>query len=212
MQTLLRIDSSSRVEGSHSRELGDYFEKRWKAAHPKGQVIHRDLVSSVLPHIHNDTIEGFYTAPEALDERKQKATKLSDHLISELKSADELLITSPLYNLNVPSNLKAYFDQVTRIGRTFMVQDGEYKGLLLDKVAYIVTAKGGSYQGTPMEAYDFQGPYLTAILHHVGIPVRKIFNLEGTADQGTLVSNKIKLTQSIDSMFNHKNLAYEDYE
>lgn len=212
MKTLLRIDSSARIVGSHSRELGDYFEKHWTSANPNGRVVYRDLVRSELPHIHNGTIEGFYTPPEHQNKRTRKATALSDQLISELKSADELLITSPLYNLNIPSNLKAYFDQVVRVGHTFIEDNGKYKGLLLDKAAYLITVKGGSYKGTPMEAFDFQGPYLSAILHHIGIAERKIFNLEGTADSNSLEKNRSALVASIDSLFHNKNIAHEDYQ
>lgn len=201
MKTLLRIDTSSRVLGSHTRELGDHFEKYWKSANPDHRVVYRDLASSVIPHIHQDTIEGFYTPQDQLNDRLLTATKLSDELIAELKSADDLLITSPLYNLNVPSNLKAYFDQITRVGHTFSVSDLGYLSMLPDKNAYVITAKGGSYLGTEMEKYDFQVPYLSAILRHIGISVDHFFNLEGSSDPDLVDLNKNEIKNSIESIF-----------
>ncbi|MEX0360710.1 MAG: FMN-dependent NADH-azoreductase, partial [Allomuricauda sp.] len=108
MKTLLRIDCSARKLGSHSRELADYFEARWKQSNPDGRVVHRDLTREQLPHIQNNTIEGFHVSPDKADVHQKNAVALSDRLISELKKADEVVVSSPLYNLNVPSNLKAY--------------------------------------------------------------------------------------------------------
>lgn len=201
MKTLLRIDCSSRTKGSHSRTLADYFEENWKAANPKSTIIYRDLVKHQLPHIQNNTIEGFYTPIEHLSPENKKATALSDELIAELKSADEILISSPLYNLNIPSNLKAYLDQVVRIGHTFNINENGYYGLLEDKLAYLVTVKGGIYKGTFMEQYDFQEPYLKAILGHMGIKVQELFSLEGSSDNQTLEQNKIMLESTINQSF-----------
>lgn len=205
MKTLLRIDSSSRIEGSHSRELADYFEATWKRSHPNGNVIYRDLARQLVPHIPNSTIEGFYTPEEHVSTETIKSTALSDELISELKSTDEVLISSPLYNLNIPSSLKAYIDHVTRIGHTFNINEKGYYGLLNNKKAYIVTVKGGSYKGTVMEQFDFQEPYLYAILGHMGIEVEKLFSLEGTGDKNLLFENRKEIHKTIDTMFNNKN-------
>ena len=201
MKKLLRLNCSSRISGSHSRELADYFEKKWKITNPDGIVICRDLVNEQLPHIQNDTIEGFYTPDEYSTPEIKEATALSDKLIAELKSVDEILINSPLYNLNVPSNLKAYLDQIVRIGQTFNINENGYYGLLKNKRAYLITAKGGVYKGTPMEQYDFQEPYLRAILGHMGIKTQRLFSLEGTSDSKVIEHNKLALRNDIDQSF-----------
>ncbi|RDY57645.1 FMN-dependent NADH-azoreductase [Flagellimonas nanhaiensis] len=201
MKTLLRIDCSSRVEGSHSRELADYFEQKWLEKHEAGKVVRTDLAEKQIPHLHNNTIEGFYTPTEYWSPALSEATAVSDELIQQLKEADELLISSPLYNYNVPSNLKAYFDQVVRIGHTFGINDGGYFGLLEDKIAFIITVKGGVYKGTDMERYDFQEPYLEAVLGHMGIKVQQFFSLEGTANKDTLDKNRQEVQALIDELF-----------
>lgn len=201
MKKLLRIDCSSRIAGSHSRELADYFEKNWIIANPNGIVICRDLAKQQLPHIQNNTIEGFYTPTEYLTTDSKKATALSDELITELKSADEILISSPLYNLNIPSNLKAYLDQIVRVGHTFNSNESGYYGLLENKIANLITAKGGIYKGSPMEHNDFQEPYLQSILGHMGIKVQYIFSLEGTSDSKITEQNKLVLINNIVQSF-----------
>ncbi|MDQ8184589.1 NAD(P)H-dependent oxidoreductase [Pelagicoccus sp. SDUM812002] len=43
----------------------------------------------------------------------------SDLAIAELDSADIMVLGAPMYNYGMPSALKAWFDQVVRIGKTF---------------------------------------------------------------------------------------------
>lgn len=200
MKTLLRIDCSPRISGSHSRELADYFEEKWLNVNTNGIVIRRDLTKQQIPHIQNETIEGFYTPAEYMTHEIKDATALSDELISELKSADEVLINSPLYNLNIPSNLKAYLDQVVRVGFTFNLNENGYYGLLENKTAHLITVKGGLYKGTSMEQYDYQDSYLPTILRLIGIKVQNVFSLEGTSgDAESLAERKTKIQHFISS-------------
>lgn len=180
MKTLLRIDSSSRIEGSHSRELADHFQEEWLNLHRDGVVLSRDLTLQLVPHIEQLTIQGFYTSDEDHTAATREATALSDELISELEEADEVLISSPLYNLNVPSNLKAYFDQVVRVGRTFKVSEEGFVGLLASKKCHLITVKGGVYKDSPLEGLDFQDPYLHSILGMMGMQIEGSYTLEGT--------------------------------
>ena len=206
MKTLLRIDSSSRIVASHSRQLADRVETAWRNAHPGGEVVFRDLVTTHVPHISEDTVEGFHTPGHKMDNRLKDATALSDLLISELQAADEILISSPLYNLSTPSRLKAWIDQVVRSGKTFAVDEtGDYRGLLAGKVAYLVLARGSKYSGTEMEKFDFQIPYLQAILGFMGIRVNEIFLLDGSSYPELLQTNLHALKNQIKDTFTTAN-------
>ena len=111
--------------------------------------------------------------------RGSSALDLSDTLVRELIGADHVLIASPLYNLSVPSTLKAYLDHVVRAGITFEMGKDGFRGLLKDTAATLVTARGGA--GTPGDAGDFQTGYLRAILAFVGIGPVHVIALDGTA-------------------------------
>jgi FMN-dependent NADH-azoreductase len=167
--TLLRIDSSARGAASVSRRLADAVEAGWLAAHPGGRVQRRDLAREPLPHISDATIEGFYAADAALDERLRAATARSDQLIAELAAAHTVLIAAPIYNFSVPSSLKAWIDQVVRIRRTFAYEDGQFRGLVTGPRAVLALAYGaGGYEG-PMASFDHLRPYLTTLLQFLGI-------------------------------------------
>lgn len=173
MQTLLRIDASARSDGSRTRALADHFQARWLEANPGGEVIRRSLADDPVPHLTDGLIKAFQEA------RDSGGVGLSDTLIAELHRADHVLISSPLYNLNVPSPLKAYFDHVVRSGMTFATEPEGYRGLLAGKGATVISGRGGLSSGAASD--DFQSPYLKAILAFIGIEAVDIVPLEGTA-------------------------------
>lgn len=198
MQTILRVDASSRTKASQSRALGDYFESVWLQQKPGDQVVRRDAVENLIPHIASQTITGFYTPAEKFTGELRTATALSDRLIGELRAADVLLITVPIYNFSIPSALKAWIDQIVRIGHTFAYDGKSFTGLVTGKRAYIICAYGaGGYLGSgPLASYDFLKPYLTLILSFLGIQDIRFFAVEGTTlDEATVVANVDKVKQ-----------------
>ena len=60
MPTLLHLDASP-LETSVSRELGREFVATWKAAHPQGVVIYRDLAAKTPLPIDQAWIGASYT-------------------------------------------------------------------------------------------------------------------------------------------------------
>lgn len=196
MQTLLRIDASARSDGSHTRSLADYFQAKWCDAYPEGGVIRRSLADNPVPHLTDALIQAF----QAPDHSRSADGHLSDTLIEELRSADHVLIGSLLYNLNVPSPLKAYFDHVVRSGITFAAEPDGYRGLLTGKRATVIAGRGGMASGTGMD--DFQSPYLKAILAFIGIEAVDIVTLEGTAMPDPIRQKALACaTQQVDRLF-----------
>lgn len=183
MNTLLRLDASARQSGSHSRRLGNFFVERWLARHPGAQVITRDLQGSAPPHISEATIAAMFTPADELTNELRQAMALSDQLIAELKAADAVLITTPMYNFGVPSSLKAWIDQVVRIGHTFAVDGTSFAGLLSGKRAYIVCSYGtsGYRAGGELATADFAAPYLRHVLSFIGFEQVELLPIEATS-------------------------------
>lgn len=176
---LLRIDASARTEGSHSRRLGDLVQAQWQRAHPLGEHVHRDLARGGPPHIAEATIQGFYTPPEQLTPALRDATALSDALVTELRSADTLLIVSPMYNFGPPSALKAWVDQVVRVGHTFQYDAQGPRGLLQTRLAVLVLVSG--VPGTLGSPVDFVSPYLESIFRFMGVQRVASLHVDGTS-------------------------------
>jgi FMN-dependent NADH-azoreductase len=200
--TLLRIDASARHEGSHSRQLGDLVESAWRARHAGGRVLLRDLAAEPLPHIDAATITGYYTPPDQLTPSLRAATALSDRLISELQSAHTLLITSPMYNFSVPSALKAWVDQVVRIGHTFAYEGGAFRGLVTRPRAVLTLSYGApGYAAGPMASMDHLQPYLASLLGFLGITQVDVVSVEATtADADTVAAQAAAARRRIDEI------------
>jgi FMN-dependent NADH-azoreductase len=164
---LLHIDSSARAS-SESRKLTARFVQDWKLENPTGTVTERDLATTPLPHI-TDTWSATYGDPAKLTPEQRQYLAVSDELIEELRTADTVVIGAPMYNHMISWELKAWIDQVVRMGKTIMYDAAGPKGLLGGKKAVVITARGGSYPaGSPRAAVDFQGPYLRHILKTLG--------------------------------------------
>jgi FMN-dependent NADH-azoreductase len=165
---LLQIDSSARTS-SVSRRLTARFTEEWIQNHPDGEVIHRDLAETALPPITDD-----WMATQIEDSKLTPAQRsylsTSDVLIEELEAADTIVIGAPMYNFSISWLLKAWIDQIVRIGKTVGYGPNGSKGLLGKKKVVVITARGGAYgKGSPAEAFDFQEPYLRHILAFVGL-------------------------------------------
>ncbi len=182
MKTLLRIDSSARIEGSRSRLLGDALEARWRARMPGAGVVRRDLAAEPLPHISATTIAAYYTPAEERSAALTDAVALSDRLIGELEAADAVLITSPMYNFGPPSALKAWIDHVVRIHRTVAYDGTTFRGLVTGKPAFVAIAYGAaSYKpGGMLAGLDHLKPYLEQLLRFIGFEQVEIITAEAT--------------------------------
>jgi FMN-dependent NADH-azoreductase len=175
MTHLLHIDSSPRDQRSRSRQLTREFIAAWQQAHPTDTVTYRDIGRYPIPHVNEAWIVAGYTPPEQRSSELWEAIRFSDQLVDELLTADIYVIGVPMYNYSIPSTLKAYIDQIVRIGRTFNFLpenlENPYMPLVLGKKMYVITARGSSGYGVgePYEALNFQDPYLRAIFGLIGI-------------------------------------------
>jgi FMN-dependent NADH-azoreductase len=170
---LLEIQSSVRTYGSISRALSREFVQALQATHAATQHRLRDVGLTPPPHPTERWAIANYTLPESRTPEMVQILAHSEALIEELLWADSLLLGVPMYNLGVPSTLKAYLDNVVRVGRTFTVADREtlmLQGLATGKKALLVSPSASSYpSGTAAEKQDFCIPYMRAVLALIGI-------------------------------------------
>ena len=165
---LLQIDSSAR-SASVTRQLTARAAEEWKKNYPGGEVVYRDLSVAHLPPITDDW-SATHMEASRLSPAQRSYLSTSDQLIEELRAADTIIIGAPMYNFSISSPLKAWIDQIVRIGKTFSYGPNGPRGLLERKKVFVITARGGAYEkGTPTEAFDFQVPYLRHILGFVGL-------------------------------------------
>ena len=182
MPTLLHIDSSPLYGRSVSRELTAAFVSKWKAAHPDGRVIDRDLNATAIPPINAEWVGAVYTPEDVRTPKQKELLSLSDSLLAELEQADEYVIGVPMHNFGVPSVLKLWIDQIARVGRTFLYADGKPKGLITGKKATFIIATGGVYDAqAQMASFNFVEPYLRSVFGFLGVTDAMFLTAGGTS-------------------------------
>jgi len=169
---LLEVQSSVRSERSISRALSNDFLQAWQVANPAAEIRLRDVGINPPAHPTEVWTKANYTPPTARTPEMIEVLAHSEQLIEELLWADYLLLGVPMYNLSVPSNFKAYLDNIVRVGRTFAFEREKFtlQGLAVGKKVLIITPSAGNYAlETPMGRMNFCEPYLRAILEFIGI-------------------------------------------
>jgi FMN-dependent NADH-azoreductase len=173
MKTLLVINSSGRVTRSITRRLTRRFSDRW-SSHPEHRVVERDLTASAPSVVNEAWITAAFRDPAEHTAADREALRQSDALIDELIAADAVIFGVPLYNFGMPAQLKAYIDQLVRVGRTFALDPTAaipYWGLLSPKPVVVVTSAGDGalLKGGELEHLNFLEPHLTHVLSFIGL-------------------------------------------
>ena len=167
MTQLLVVETSPRGVQSVSRQMTQRFLTTWHTANPGGHIVHRDLVDSGLPFVTAPWLQAYFTPPADQSQAMKEELRLSDELVAELLAAEHLVISTPVYNYNVPASLKAWVDHIVRKGATLGF-DG--RGLVKGKKATLLIASGGVYtEGSPIRDRDIATQYLRLILGVIGI-------------------------------------------
>lgn len=164
IQKILRVDASGRKNGSISRKLANHTIDHF-ASMGAVQVNHRDLTETI-PFVDEDWIGANFTPADQRTETHKSKLAFSDTLVEEVQAADTIVVSTPIYNFNVPAALKAWIDMTARVGLTFKyTQDGPV-GLLDNKRAIVLVASGGTPMGSEI---DFATPYLRHAFGFIGI-------------------------------------------
>jgi FMN-dependent NADH-azoreductase len=167
MTTLLRVDASIRVEGSVSRALADSAEAAWKAEHPDGVVVRRDLGRHPLPANAWAALAAAKLGQEAAPDTDRadlaEAKALAEELAAEIKAADAVLLAVPLYNYGIAQHVKTWIDLLL-IDSELVYGPSPVAG----RPVIFALARGGGYSpGAPKHGWDHATPYLERIFGDV---------------------------------------------
>ncbi|MBI4737732.1 MAG: NAD(P)H-dependent oxidoreductase [candidate division NC10 bacterium] len=172
MAKLLHIQASPMDDLSFSARTARAFLDAYRKAHPADPVETLDLWKADIPAFDFTAASGKYKVmrglPHADGEGRawQRVVELVDHF----KSADKILLSSPMWNFGIPYRLKQYIDVIVQPGLTFSYDPKTgYSGLVTGRPVQLILARGGEYpQGSQAAGFDHQRPYLELILGFIG--------------------------------------------
>ena len=182
MSVILHVDSSVRAitnsnpeHDSISKMLARQFINKLQQAANTDEYIYRDVGMNPPPFITQDWIGAVFTPEQKRTALQQQLLAQSDELISEVEKAGIIVISSPMYNYGMPAQLKAWFDQIVRINKTFDFDlargDKPLAPLLSGKTLVIITSSGefGFEPGGINEGASHLVPHLRTLSKYLGV-------------------------------------------
>jgi FMN-dependent NADH-azoreductase len=177
---LLHIDSSILGQGSVSRDLSAEVVATLKARHPNLAITRLDLAATPIGHLTAAHLAAAQGGP--VDEALKADIAVGQAALEEFLATDIVVLGAPMYNLGVPSQLKAWIDRISVAGKTFSYGEHGPVGLCGGKKLIIASSRGGVYsEGSPAALYDHQETYLKAAFGFLGITDITFIRAEGVA-------------------------------
>jgi FMN-dependent NADH-azoreductase len=171
---------------SFSMAAGKAFLDTYKEVNSNDEVVHIDLYKENIPHIDADVFSGWGKLQtgkgfeELSAEEQAKVGRLSE-LSEQFVSADKYVFVTPLWNFSFPPVMKAYLDSVAVAGKTFKYTEQGPVGLLTDKKALHIQARGGIYSTGPAAEMEMGHRYLGIMMNFFGVPSFDGLFIEGHA-------------------------------
>ncbi len=162
MSKVLYIKANAKPEGqSRTFKISDSFIDEYKKINPGDEITTLDLYKENINFLKGEDL-GTVFGPKNEESRNHPILKYA----YQFAEADKYVIAAPMWNLSVPSILKAYIDYISIVGISFKYTAEGAVGLLENKKAVYVASRGGSYAETP---YEMDGIYLRGILGFFGV-------------------------------------------
>ncbi|MTD38088.1 FMN-dependent NADH-azoreductase [Erwinia sp. CPCC 100877] len=158
----------TKEESRSVRALNTFLES-YQEANPSDEVTILDVYSEFVPEIDEELLSGWgalRTGTEftALNENQQTKIARFNDLTEQFLASDKVVIANALWNLNVPTRLKAWIDTINVAGKTFKYTEEGPKPLTNGKKALHIQSNGGFYEGN-----DFASQYVKGILNFIGV-------------------------------------------
>ncbi|NPC94189.1 FMN-dependent NADH-azoreductase [Bacillus sp. WMMC1349] len=169
---------------SYSMAAGKAFIDSYKEAHPQDEVVHLDLYQENIPQIDADVFNGWGKLQSGTEfeqlsaQEKAKVGRLNE-LSDQFVEADQYVFVTPFWNFSFPPVMKAYFDSIAVAGKTFKYTEQGPVGLLTDKKALHIQARGGYYSEGPAAELEMGHRYMTVMMQFFGVPSFEGFFIEG---------------------------------
>lgn len=187
MATVLYITAHPLTEAeSFSLKVGQAFLDAYRDAAPDDQIVRLDLYHMEIPLLdaavlraQNQLRSGaaFAQLPADAQRKISRLTELADQFVA----ADKYVFVTPFWNLSFPPMMKAYIDAICVAGKTFKYTEAGSVGLLKNKRALHIQARGGEYSEGPAAEMEFGHRYLKALLHFFGVDPVEALIIEGHA-------------------------------
>lgn len=177
MSTVLYIKANPKSDQeSRTFQISERFISAYRSAHPGDNIVALDLYKENTRPLTGEEVALTHARPGSENRIIQYARQFHD--------ADKFVIAAPLWNLGVPSILKAYIDYIMIVGITFRYSEQGPVGMCEGKKAVHITARGGNYSEGPFATFEMGDRYLRTVFGFLGIRDFTTIAAEGLDVQG----------------------------
>jgi len=156
-----------------------------------------DVFAEDMPYFGQDLFNAFakLQSGEGLTDVEQRLLAAKQKAMDALSAADVVVFAFPLWNLTIPAKLQTFIDYVYGAGFTFKYdENGQLVGLMTDKKAIILSARGGIYSTPEMAPLEMAASYIKNVVSGVfGMEIIDEVIIEGhnaAPDKAEMIINK----------------------
>lgn len=167
-------------EASRTVKVLDTFLNTYQATHPEDTVTVLDLYEEFVPEIDKDMLLGWNALREnkAISAEQERKINRFSELTEQFLAADKIIVANALWNLNIPTRLKAWIDTINVAGKTFKYTETGPVGLVENKKMLHIQSSGGVYAGK-----DPSAQFIQDIFAFVGVTDSEAIYIEGIDHQ-----------------------------
>ncbi|MCE3201361.1 FMN-dependent NADH-azoreductase [Paenibacillus sonchi] len=182
MSKVLFVKANNRpADQAVSVQLYNTFLASYKETHPQDEITELDLFAEQLPYYDNTLITGIYKAAQGYEATPEEAAGAATvkKYVDQFLAADKVVFAFPLWNMTVPAVLHTYIDYLSQAGVTFKYTAEGPVGLVTDKKAMILNARGGVYSEGPAASAEMAVNYVAGMLNFWGFKETTQVIIEG---------------------------------
>lgn len=170
MSRVLFISASPNGARSASGRIARVFLEAYRAKHPRDEIVEISLFDYDLPEFGRLEADAKF-APLFGEDTTAEQNAAWGRIVREIeifKSADKIVLATPMWNLGIPYKLKHYIDILVQPRHSFGYDRAAMKhiGLLANRPVQLILTRSSILPG---DFADFQLPYLKYIFEFVGI-------------------------------------------
>ncbi|MFC1570262.1 FMN-dependent NADH-azoreductase [Candidatus Omnitrophota bacterium] len=172
MKKLLHIIATPRERESRTLKMSGAFLEVFGQKYPECEIDEINVTTEKLPDLTAQNVNGKYVllGGKDLSGEFKELWKEIELQIERFLSADGYLISTPMWNFNIPYYLKHYIDIIVQPKYLFQYTEKGAEGLATGKKMVVITSRGGDYSPeSPAASNDYQEPYLRAIFGLTGV-------------------------------------------
>ncbi|MFM1654228.1 FMN-dependent NADH-azoreductase [Brevibacillus sp. B_LB10_24] len=162
------------TEQSYGLTVGQAFLEEYRRLHPSDEIVELDLFKAEVPQIDADVFSAWGKLQQGkpwdeLTAVEQSKVGRMNELLEQFMSADKYVFVTPMWNFSFPAVVKAYIDAFCVAGKTFRYTENGPIGLMTNRKAVHIQARGGVYSEGPAREIEFGDRFLRTALSFVGI-------------------------------------------